>query len=81
MSTKNYSGKIAFACAMVAVALFSRAAYPRLYSIAQKTPASPQHPRQELFLNSFFPLSLEAVSGVATSVNPDGDFATGSRAQ
>jgi D-alanyl-D-alanine carboxypeptidase (penicillin-binding protein 5/6) len=31
---KNYSGKIAFACAMVAVALVSRIMYPRMYSVA-----------------------------------------------
>ncbi len=31
---KNYSGKIAFAGVMVIIALVSRAAYPRLYSIA-----------------------------------------------
>ena len=31
---KNYSGKIAFAGAMVAIALLSRAVYPRLYPVA-----------------------------------------------
>ena len=31
---KNYSGKIAFAGAMVAIALLSRAIYPQLYSVA-----------------------------------------------
>jgi D-alanyl-D-alanine carboxypeptidase len=31
---KNYSGKIAFAGAMVVIALLSRMAYPRLYSVA-----------------------------------------------
>lgn len=31
---KNYSGKIAFACAMVAIALLSRILYPRLYPVA-----------------------------------------------
>lgn len=82
MSTKNYSGKIAFACAMVAVALFSRAAYPRLYSIATENSGIAATSSSGAVPQFILPaLSLEAVSGVATSVNPDGDFATGSEAQ
>jgi D-alanyl-D-alanine endopeptidase (penicillin-binding protein 7) len=34
MNLKNYSGKIIFAGAIVVIALVSRAAYPRLYSVA-----------------------------------------------
>jgi D-alanyl-D-alanine carboxypeptidase len=40
---KNYSGKIAFTCAMVAIALISHIIYPRLYSVAvgDSDPATP----------------------------------------
>jgi len=37
---KNYSAKIAFAGAMVVIALLSRAAYPRLYSVATGSASS-----------------------------------------
>ena len=65
---KNYSAKIAFACAIVVVALLSRWAYPRLYSIAMSD-ATGTSPIASSSIPQFVlpALSLVNVGGSATS--------------
>lgn len=68
---KDYFGKIAFAGVMVAVALFSRAAYPRLYSVATGNSSAANRSASGGIPQFIFPaLSLAADSRQGFAADP-----------